>query len=142
MSGSQNVSNTSEAPQYSLRTLLIAVLVVSLCLGVVAFFRIRAGRWQAELDRLAKIDKVTMEEIVKDVEAIRTRLGRAPKDQSEVEALLGKRMPVVHDHGYPTPVYYFRKSDNRFYLHYELLDTDDWIYDSDIPKAGCVQHWN
>jgi hypothetical protein len=79
--------------------------------------------------------------IVKEVEEIRARIGRAPKDQAELESLLGKPMPVVHDGTYETPINYWRTGEDSFYLQYELWATDDWIYDSKKPNAGWVQHF-
>jgi hypothetical protein len=50
-------------------------------------------------------------------------------------------MPVVHDGTYPRPISYYRNGENSFLLQYELWATDDWIYDSNKPTAGWVQHW-
>ena len=67
--------------------------------------------------------------------------GRAPADQTELESLLGRPLPNVHDNEFPRTVHYHRLDADRFQLHYELWATDDWIYDSAKPDAGWVQRW-
>ncbi|MEX2091792.1 MAG: hypothetical protein WD971_03895 [Pirellulales bacterium] len=125
----------------SLRGVFVIVTVAAILLGAIGYARLRAARWQVELARLAKLDQTTKKEIVAEVEAVRAKLGRAPADEAELESLLGKPLPVVHDNGYPTPINYYRTSENSFMLQYELWATDDWIYSSDAPTAGWVQHW-
>lgn len=124
-----------------MRGLLLAMAVLSIVFAVAAYFQREASRREAELVRLAELDRTTTSAIVKAVEAIREKLGRAPEDEDELEAHLGRPLPMVHDHGYPTPINYRRTGADSFYLQYELFDTDDWIYDSTIPKAGWVQHY-
>jgi hypothetical protein len=127
--------------QFSLRSLLAFITVLSIPLGILAFIYHRSVQREAELARLAKVDAATVLAIVEDVEAVHAKLGRAPKDQEELESHLGKQMPHVHDHGYPTPIMYWRTGENSFILQYELWDTDDWIYDSRQPNSGWVQHY-
>ena len=62
-------------------------------------------------------------------------------DQEELEKLLKKPLPKVHDITYEIPVHYRRTGKDSFTLQYELWATDDWIYDSTIPTAGWVQHF-
>jgi hypothetical protein len=90
---------------------------------------------------LDALDDATVKSIVEDVEAIRAKLGRAPKDQAELELHLGRPMPVVHDGMYPVPIRYRCTGDDSFILKYELWATDDWIYNSTALSAGWVQHW-
>jgi hypothetical protein len=95
---------------------------------------------------VARIYDRSLKIIAKDastcnVNAVCDRLGRTPRDQAELEQLMGKPMPSVHDNGYPTPIHYQRTSDTSYLLQYELFATDDWIYDSRKPDAGWVQHW-
>ena len=132
---------SSQAPRFSLRALLIVVTLTGLLAAVFSYLYRKDAREKARLAELFKLDKKTTAEIVTDVEAIRVKLGRAPKDEAEVEAILGRPMPVVHDYGHPTPIFYHRTGKNSFKLQYELWDTDDWVYDSTAPQAGWVQHW-
>ena len=115
--------------------------LLAVVFAVAAYFQRQATHREAELARLAELDRKTTASIVKDVEAIRAKLGRAPEDREELEALLGRPLPVVHDYGHPRPINYYRTGADSFRLQYELWDTDDWIYDSTIPQAGWVQHW-
>jgi hypothetical protein len=89
-------SQSTTGVQFSLRTLLVGVTVIALLLGIVGYFTQRAAIRRSEPERLAKLDNATITEIVKEVEAIRLKLGRAPQDQEELETFLGKPMPVVH----------------------------------------------
>jgi hypothetical protein len=130
------------ATRFSLRRLLALVAVVSACMAIVSHLYRAHAREQARLVKLKESDKETVIAIVKEVQAIQTKLGRAPKDTEELEALLGKPMPFVHDNGHPTQINYHRADTNRFYLQYWLTVGDDWIYDSAKPKAGWVQHYD
>jgi hypothetical protein len=121
--------------------LLGLLTVTAVILAGVAALYYRAEFRRAERARLAEQDRITLSQIVKETEAIRARLGRAPRDQQELESLLGRPMPHVHDEGRPTPIDYLRTGEDSFVLHYELWATDDWIYDSTKPEAGWVQHW-
>src|SRR4051812_27903863 len=116
MSNNTIVASEGDVPRFSLRTLLVIVLIASVILGVFAYLRDRAAWHQAERERLAKLDKATTEQIVVDVEAIRARLGRAPNDERELEALLGHLMPAIHASGREYPISYRRVSENRFQL--------------------------
>ena len=124
-----------------MRGLLLAIALLAVVFAVAAYFQRQASRKEAELARLAELDRETTASIVKEVEAIRAQLGRAPEDKEELKALLGRPLPVVHDYGRPTSINYYRTGADSFRLQYELWDTDDWIYDSTIPQAGWVQHW-
>lgn len=143
--GSENPM-MSEYPRFSLRALLVAFTIVALCVGsvsaLVAFSHRREAIKQAESKRLADLDRATLIAVVEEVKAVQARIGRAPKDEAELETLMGRAMPVVHDHGYATSISYQRTGNNSFILIYTLLATDDWIYDSNKPDAGWVQHWN
>ena len=104
------------------------------------------GYRTAERSAQAELDKVTLRELIKDVERVCERLGRAPLDQTELESRLGRPMPSVHDDGImggrvERPVYYQRTADDSYQLTYELMATDDWTYDSINPEAGWVQSW-
>jgi hypothetical protein len=66
-----------------MRTLLLIVSVVCLGLGLVSLISRRAAHSHREKVRLEEIDKTTLRELVKDVEAVRAKLGRAPKDVAE-----------------------------------------------------------
>jgi hypothetical protein len=135
-------------PQFSLRALLLATTIVAFIVGLVSAWARYSIRQEAlrraEEARIMALDKATVSTIVREVEAIRAKLGRAPVNEDELETLLGKEMPVVHEYGQERikwPISYRRTGDDSFRLHYEQWDTDDWIYDSTIPNAGWVQHW-
>jgi hypothetical protein len=119
-------------------SIAVCLAILSLLIGML--HRREVAR-QVEMQRLAELDRVTVASIVDEVEAIRVGLGRAPNDEAEVESHLGKPMPVVHDGKYPTPINYSRTGENSFILQYELWATDDWIYNSENPSAGWVQHF-
>jgi hypothetical protein len=97
--------------------------------------------WREKLAQLDKQDVETLKQLVDDVESIREELGRTPGSQSELESILGRPLPKVHDGGYPTSVNYRRTGEDSYTLQYELWATDDWIFDSANPDAGWVQHF-
>jgi hypothetical protein len=108
--------------------------------GVTCIAKQRRDR-QNMLETLKKQDAETVKQIVIDVEEVRAKLGRSPESQAELESLLGRKLPKVHDDGYPTPINYWRTDENSYRLQYELWATDDWIFDSKNPDAGWVQHF-
>jgi hypothetical protein len=62
--------------RYSLRTLLITICVISLCLGLVAAVRDWEPRWkverarqEAEIERLEKLDEAAFQELLKEIAA-------------------------------------------------------------------------
>lgn len=131
----------SESPKFSIRFLLI---VTTLAAIPIAGFSCEANRrkaWRLKLDQLAKQDVETLKQIVIDVEEVRAKLGRVPDSQEELEALLGRKLPKVHDYGHPTPINYWRISSDSYRLQYELWATDDWIFHSSNPGAGWVQQF-
>ncbi|MHB1037718.1 MAG: hypothetical protein ACYC35_24710 [Pirellulales bacterium] len=77
-----------------------------------------------------------MQTIIEDVEAIRSRLGRVPKDEEELVRLLGCPMPSVCrvQAGLPTPISYRRRGPSRYDLTF--LDDEIYFYDSDAPTQG------
>jgi hypothetical protein len=134
-------SATTRKPQFSIRTLLIVTAILAVPIAGISYLVHRRNAWLAEVEQRAEQDPITVRQIVLDVDAVCERLGRAPKDQTELESLMGKPMPNVHDNGYPIPIHYVRTSESSYMLQYELSATDDWIYDSTKPEAGWVQHW-
>ena len=127
--------------QFSIKTLLLVTAIVALPVAGIMCITQRRSAWQAEVKRRADQDVFTVKQIVIEVDAAYQTLGRAPKDQAELESVIGKSMPNVHDNGYPTPIHYMRTSETSYLLQYELWATDDWIYDSTKPQAGWVQHF-
>lgn len=128
-----------------MRTLLKISLLFVLAM-LVADVAYHQGYRTAERSAQAELDKVTLRELIKDVEKVCERLGHTPLDQTELESLLRRPLPSVHDEGLmggriERPVYYQRTTDNSYQLTYELMATDDWTYDSINPKAGWVQSW-
>ena len=74
--------------------------------------------------------------LVRDAEAIRAKLGRAPEDQTELEGLLGKPLPAfLHEYG-ASEIRYRKTGVNSFHLWYSYWDP--WYYDSNTPNAGWV----
>lgn len=126
---------------FSLRSLFLVVAIIAMCLAVAGYFVRRVTDRLAEDRRHAKLNMEALATIVKDVEAMRTQLGRAPRDVEEVEQLLGKPMPVVYDSGSRTPVNYYHTGNDSFILRYELWGSDDWIYNSKDPAAGWLQRF-
>ena len=126
---------------------LDVILAFAASVTVLAWTSYRCGYATAERAYQAELDRVVLRELVTEAEAIRARIGRAPRDQAELELLLGRPMPQVHDAGLyfggvsRPQVNYRRTGENSFQLQYELWATDDWIYDSTKPGAGWVQHW-
>jgi hypothetical protein len=119
----------------------VFALVLSALVGWASYWSgHRDGRCAVHSD----LDRAVLRELIRDTEGARTHLGRAPADQAELETLLGRHLPFVHDTdmvGSPTSVHYLRLDSNRFQLKYELMATDDWVYDSANPEAGWVQRW-
>lgn len=119
------------------------LFVLAMLVADVAYHQ---GYRTAERSARAELDKVTLRELIEDVDKICDRLGRAPLDQSEVESLLGRPIPRVHDEGLmggriERPVYYQKTAGDSYQLTYELMATDDWTYESINPEAGWVQSW-
>src|SRR4029079_8102749 len=90
------------------------ILLAAAFVAVVAWASYQWGYRDAERVYQAELDRVTLRELVMAVESIRARLGRAPRDQAELESLLGRALPNVHDEGRPTPVHYGRTGENGF----------------------------
>lgn len=128
-------------PQYSIGCLLLATAILALPVAGFSYLLHRRNAWLAEVERRKTQDVHTVKQVVIDVETLCKSLGRAPKDQEELESLMGTPLPNVHDNGYPTPIHYWQTGETSFMLQYELWATDDWIYDSTKPEAGWVQHW-
>ena len=127
--------------RYSLRTIFIVTAIVAIPLALISYAIQRRNAWLTEVARRAEQDKVTVRQIVIDVDSACEKLGRTPVDETELELHLGRKMPNVHDNGRPTPINYFRLNDDSYMLQYELWATDDWIYNSNNPAAGWVQHF-
>lgn len=141
MGSSTSLDRRKRRLQFSIKTLLVVVTLSAIPLAALSYLIQRRNAWVAEIKRRAEEDKVTVKQIVIDVNAVCQRLGRTPKNQAELERIMGKPMPNVHDNGHPTPIHYMRTSDASYLLQYELWATDDWIYDSKNPDAGWVQHF-
>lgn len=122
------------------RLTLAVVLMLSVIVLTVARVSYQFGRQNVRREYDALLDQIVLRELVKDCEALTKRLGRPPTDQAELESLLGRPLPVVHDGSLEAPVSY-RSYGDHFQLQYELWATDDWIYDSARPDAGWVQHF-
>lgn len=116
-----------------------AVIAISVLYFVSLFtvIGIAYQRRQAEIDRLAELDRATLWNIVREVDTICDELGRTPANQEELEALMGKPMPHTHWGTSPKEVYYHRMGDNI----YELMSFSTGgmrKYHSDNPEDGWV----
>jgi hypothetical protein len=77
------------------------------------------ARREAELERLEELDHAAVQELVKDINAIKADLGRNPKDETELVELRGKPMPVYHDDGVPRPIVYsYQEGDVSYTLEF------------------------
>jgi hypothetical protein len=115
--------------------------VVAILMAGFTGVAVHRNAWFDNLARLAKKDSETIKQVVIDVEEVRAKLGRVPESQAELETHLGRKLPNVHDGVHPTPINYWRTSDDSYQLQYELWATDDWVFDSRNPEAGWVQHF-
>lgn len=62
---------------------------------------------------------ITVHELGNDVESIKARLGRLPKDEKELVRLRGKPMPTYRE---KYTIGYVRRDDDRYYLTYNASD--------------------
>lgn len=132
---------SSESPRYSIRFLLALTTMAAIPIAGFTCVANQQRAWRTKLAQLALEDAETLKQIVIDVEDVRAKLGRVPDSQEELETLLGRKLPKVHDNGYPTPINYWRISSDSYRLQYELWATDDWIFYSSNPGAGWVQQF-
>ena len=91
-------------PQFDLRKLFRLVTILSLPLALIAYVARQNVRRQAELNQLKKQDASTLAALITELNSICSRIGRAPKDTEELESLMGKPLPKVHDHRHPIPI--------------------------------------
>ncbi len=119
------------------RVKLISVVVGGLLL-LVCFAIIYVARQvvveNEKFKRESDDNKVILTQIIEEVSLIRTKLGRAPSDEKELKALLGREMPKIHIKDVEVPINYFRKSDSEFYLVF--FDGNVRRYDSEMPESG------
>lgn len=73
----------------------------------------------------------TVHKVAQDVESIRARLGRLPKDEKEFVQLLGKPMPVFGEYD---RISYYRNSDLDYRLNFSLRSF--WGYGGDFYVAS------
>lgn len=90
----------------------------------------------SERNELAKRTLVTQ------VDDLSNKLGRVPVDQNELEEMLDSPLPTIWFGGREVPVRYVRISSSQYYLSYESVEKDDWIYDSTKRDLGWFQAWN
>jgi hypothetical protein len=142
MSTFSDSSDVPDFPRFSLRFVFIAIAIFSLLVWLFAFLRNQAVERKATIEKRTQTILATLDATVKEVDAIRVNLGRAPADERELEQLLG--------HPMPTPAYrlYYRQTaPNSFYLLFptewlEGFSGDYLIYESDKPTAGWVVGYN
>lgn len=133
---------SSRSPKFSIRFILAITTIVAIAIPVSTYVANQHKARRIRLAQLAKQDADTLKQIVIAVEEVRKRLGRVPVSQLELEAALGRKLPSIHDNGYPTPINYWRTNYDSYNLQYELWTTEDWIFDSRTPGAGWVQHFH
>jgi hypothetical protein len=123
--------------QFSLRVLLIALTLASLCFGAAGFVLQNLPRWEAELakkrtelarqraaqdaedERLQKLDLAAGQELIEDIRKIKAKIGRYPYSQAELEQLRGKPMPMTHSNGRAYSITYeWDGRDISYCLHY------------------------
>ena len=129
----------SDVPRFSLRTLLAIMMIASVFFGAVAYFQNAIERRRAERERLAKLDRATELQIVKDVDAICLKLGRSPTDEKELESLLGHPMTVIHAYGREYPIRYYRLPNGSFKLEYLTESGNIRTFESSLPTAGWTE---
>jgi HAMP domain-containing protein len=121
----------NEAIQFSMRRLLVAVAIVAVVFACLAALQRRVSRRNAEIARLAKQSERTKVDIVERIDAIRVKLGRVPRDQAELEEMLGEPMPAAYEDGIAEPITYKRTGASSYRLKYTSYYDDDWNYVSD-----------
>jgi hypothetical protein len=99
-------------------------------LGTIGYVRVNLPQWQkeaarqreerarleAEYDRIQKADLAAGQELKRDLDAIRDKLGRYPNDEEELVKLRGKPMPLLHPRDKPPrPIIYQRKPGDKSY---------------------------
>lgn len=108
---------------------------------VVGFFTFLAvvgevlQRRETEIKRLAELDRVTLWNIVREVDTLCDELGRVPANQEELETLMGKPLPHTHRYTQPMKMYYDRMGDNSYVLT-SFSTSGKRHYTSDNPEAG------
>ena len=138
MSSTDAVLTKPEKTQFSLRALLLGVVVCSVMLAGIAYLKQLEERGYAEHLRQEKHNRTVLVEVVNDIQALRAKLGRTPKDAAEVETLLGKPLPVVYVEGRAVPIKYFCTGNNSFRLSFSLGDDGGCIYDSRDAQVRWV----
>jgi hypothetical protein len=127
----------TETPQFSIPALLIATVVVAVFAAGVAALQRRDARQRAEEARVAKLNAEARAEILVDVNAICSRLGRLPEDERELVRLMARPMPEVQVGHRLVPIEYHRTGPGSFNLyHMEWTYADYFLYDSKAPQTG------
>jgi hypothetical protein len=124
---------------FSLRSLLYFVTAVAICLGGIMFIHNRIALRQAEHDRHLALDREIADSLIVEIESLRAKLGRAPKDIRELESLLGRPMPKTYAYGEEYPINYFCKPDGTYRLDYNTESWNSQTYESSNPKAGWFE---
>jgi hypothetical protein len=120
--------------QFSLRALLRLTSILAIVLAVaMSVYRFRE-RQAAERARQAERTRLVLEQTAKEVESLCRKLQRSPKDERELDSLLGKPLPVVNDHGVEKQVIYYANDETSFCL--VVAGWYDLVYDSTKPNSG------
>lgn len=128
---------SGDFPRYSLRRLLIAVLVIAVLAAVCGAIGRSVARHAAENARIQKMNRQTEKDIAKEVEDICRQLGRSPQDEEALERIRGKPLPSVYYSEVAIPIFYSPRGTNSFVLvHLSFEGGDYLVYDSTAPAAG------
>ncbi len=110
-------------PRFGVRSLLIAMTLLAMGFGLIGYLVHNVPRWRAEQARLdaeyerqSTADMAESQQLIADIEAIRAKLGRYPKDEAEIVELRHKPMPVSHSRNEPPcPVRYSKRPEDKTY---------------------------
>jgi hypothetical protein len=108
---------------------------------VLAFFAVCQFFWGANELRIARqlrANRPVWQALIDDVAAISQRLGRVPREQSELVKLRGKPMPIIPwPHWGRHDIRYRAISAERFALSFGGIDAEGlYVYDSGAPERG------
>lgn len=126
-----------------IRTVLISLAAVTAsitCVWAVCNWSEQIGAERVrQLELNETLNERTRATIVNEIEALRKQLGRVPKNQSELQSLLGIPLPpIVGSYG-NSEIYYTATSSDGFCLNYRNPDSfRSWSYDSNRPNVTWV----
>jgi hypothetical protein len=137
---SDKMMRESDKVASSRRLFKYAIVSIAFTICIVVLFTIShlVQSRRTEIHRLAEVDQVTLRDLVREVNAICDHLGRIPKDQEELESLMGRLMPHTHRYTEPMEVRYHRRTDNIYVLS-SFTTSGMKEYASSNPEDGWVE---